>query len=256
MGKLLRPQDRILLGLSILGDIFEEIRDPLRIVSASYKNLYGFVPKGYRRSSFEARLRRGFKTGLIEKIIKNEKPYFRLTNQGCKRLIRDFPLLALRKKKWDGKWRVVVFDIPEKERRLRAYLRQKLLELGFGMMQESVWISPLDVAEDLKEYLESRNLGDFVFILVARRLFAGNETKLAEKIWKLREINEEYGKILQEGERIRIVKGKEKESLIKQLKTHYSEILISDPCLPKELLPEDWQGEKARKVIKSLINLA
>jgi len=43
---------------------------------------------------------------------------------------------------WDGKWRVVLFDLPEKERETRRKLRKKLLASGFGCMQRSAWISP------------------------------------------------------------------------------------------------------------------
>lgn len=237
-----------------MGDVLEEIRDPFGMVSVSYKTVYGFVPKGYKRGNYNARLRRALKTGFIEKIIKNGEPYLRLTSQGIERVKRDFPLLALRKRRWDGKWRVVVFDIAESERRVRTSLRRKLLELGFGMMQKSVWISPQDVAEDLREYLETHGLGDFVFVLVAHRLFAGDEKKLAAKVWRLDKINEEYQKILEKGIEVVKLKGKERDSALKQLRTFYFETVIIDPCLPKELLPEDWQGDKVQKLFKSHSN--
>lgn len=253
MAKLLRPQDKILLGLAVMGDIFEEMRDPLGIMATSYKTLYGFVPRRYRRSNYSTRLSKALKTGYIEKIIKDGDPYFRLTSQGVKKLTRDFPLLFFQKKRWDGKWRVVVFDIPEKERRLRSYLRQKLIELGFGMMQESVWISPLGVTEDLREYLENHNLADFVFVLVAQRLFVGDEKKLAAKVWPLKKINQEYEKILEKWEKEKEAKREKRADFIKELKNLYLEVLAIDPCLPRELLPNDWQGEKVRSLIKHLI---
>ncbi|NTW46367.1 MAG: hypothetical protein HGB18_04985 [Candidatus Moranbacteria bacterium] len=45
-------------------------------------------------------------------------------------------------KKWDGNWRVVVFDIPEESRIFRNILRQHLHELEFHQLQKSVFVSP------------------------------------------------------------------------------------------------------------------
>lgn len=249
MGKILRPQDKILLGIAILGDIFEEVKDPLGMMSFAYKSVYGFVPKAYRKSNFEKTVRRGLKTGYLEKVVKNGEPYLRLTSQGKKKLVRDFPLLSLREKRWDGKWRVVVFDIEERERKTREYLRNKLRELGFGMLQESVWVNPFDVTQDLREYLEFHRLEEDVLVLEARRLFAGDEKVLAAKIWNLERINARYGELI---ERYYREKNKNRETLCKELLGKYTEILICDPCLPKELLPIDWLGEKAKRLIKSL----
>ena len=43
---------------------------------------------------------------------------------------------------WDGKWRVIIFDIREKRRKVRAQLRLLLSGAGFLRLQDSVWIYP------------------------------------------------------------------------------------------------------------------
>lgn len=43
---------------------------------------------------------------------------------------------------WDGKWRVVMFDIREKRRRARSQLRSLLMSAGFLRLQDSVWVHP------------------------------------------------------------------------------------------------------------------
>lgn len=45
-------------------------------------------------------------------------------------------------KRWDKKWRVVIFDIPEKHRRVRDVFRMRLTQLGLYQLQESVYVSP------------------------------------------------------------------------------------------------------------------
>jgi len=52
------------------------------------------------------------KIGDIEKIIgKDGNVYFRFTDKGRARLIKEVPLLRFRKSRWDGKWRQIVFKI-------------------------------------------------------------------------------------------------------------------------------------------------
>jgi predicted transcriptional regulator/CRISPR/Cas system-associated endoribonuclease Cas2 len=43
---------------------------------------------------------------------------------------------------WDGKWRVLVFDMSEKRRRTRDQLRRLLQGQRFVRMQDSVWVYP------------------------------------------------------------------------------------------------------------------
>lgn len=51
-------------------------------------------------------------------------------------------------KKWDGKWRVVIFDIPENKRGARRQIASILKETGFERLQDSVWVYPYD-CEDI-----------------------------------------------------------------------------------------------------------
>ena len=97
MKKLLRTRDVLLLGLSGALDLFEEIREPLQLVSKSYESMYGFVPSKYKRSNFNHLVWRNIKTGYIEKIEKQGEIYIRLTSQGNKKIVRDFPFLSFSK---------------------------------------------------------------------------------------------------------------------------------------------------------------
>jgi|TARA_Y100000310_G_scaffold13801_1_gene14027 hypothetical protein len=57
-------------------------------------------------------------------------------------------------KRWDGRWRVLMFDIPEKKKNIRERVRQKLRSVGFVYLQDSVWLYPYD-CEDLITLLKS-----------------------------------------------------------------------------------------------------
>lgn len=246
--KMLRTQDRIFLLLGGIVDLFEEIRDPLGIFAYSYENLYGWVPSRFKKHNVHMSIKRALKTGYIEKVFKDGQPYLRLTGRGKKKLVRDFPLLALQKRKWDGRWRMVFFDIKETSRKIRDQLRRKLKELGLAKFQQSVYITPHNFAEDIREFLESRGLAESVYVVITKELLTGDEKALAQKLWNLKKINEEYRKILEFWEEEKI--SSQKEKIIREIKSRYLEILAVDPFLPKELLPSDWCRQEVESLLR------
>lgn len=74
---------------------------------------------------------------------------------------------VLRQKKWDGKWRLVIFDIPEKKKSLRNKVREIVEGLGFKKLQNSVWVFPYPT-EELVVLLKSElKIGKDVLYIVA-----------------------------------------------------------------------------------------
>lgn len=72
-------------------------------------------------------------------------------------------LEIVRPKHWDGKWRIIIFDIPHELRMLRNAFRNKLRELGFYGLQKSVWVCPFECRKEvqlLREFLglDSRHI--------------------------------------------------------------------------------------------------
>jgi DNA-binding transcriptional regulator PaaX len=65
-------------------------------------------------------------------------------------------------KERDGVWKMVIFDIPEKQRQVRNILRAKLVSLGFKKWQNSIWISPYTMAKEIED--ELNNLATQYFI--------------------------------------------------------------------------------------------
>ena len=73
-------------------------------------------------------------------------------------------------KKWDGKWRVVIFDIREKRRGVRDKFRNLLVEIGFYRLQNSVWVYPYDF-EDLLILLKADfKIGKDILYIIAERI--------------------------------------------------------------------------------------
>lgn len=267
MKKLLKTQDILLLGLSGALDLFEEIKDPLSIFSKSYDAMYGWVPKKYKRHNFMHLVWRSIKTGYIEKIEKRGEIYLRLTSQGNKKIVRDFPFLAFQNKRWDKKWRAVIFDIAEASKQTRERFRSKLKELGFGMLQESVFISPYDISKDFTEFIDAQDLNESAYLLEVSSIAVGDVKALVNRVWHLDKINNFYRGIIEKMQDNDLIsnsdrlyklndrkESKEDQDLISQIKKAYLEVILKDPFLPKELLPLDWKGEKARDLVKKLFN--
>jgi DNA-binding transcriptional regulator PaaX len=83
---------------------------------------------------------------------------------------------------WDGYWRIIVFDIPEKLKKVRDLLRKELAEVGFKKLQASVWVSPDECEEYIKLLKADRRIGKFLIYLKTKDIEYG--TALA-KLFKI-----------------------------------------------------------------------
>ncbi len=83
-------------------------------------------------------------------IARTRNGRYALTDTGQVRLVRTMSYHAsvvrgdrdVERRRWDGKWRVVVFDIQERQRHKRDELREMLGRTGFTRLQDSVWVYP------------------------------------------------------------------------------------------------------------------
>lgn len=244
MAKLLRLRDYILVGAGFAGEAFEEVRLVGGLWPWALQGRYGYVPSKYKRNSYLTTVSNLLTTGEITKTTNNKGEVFlELTSLGTKNFVRRFSLFSLEKKTWDKRYMIVIFDIPEKQKKTRDRLRGKLGELGFGMLQESVWISPYHFEEDMQEFVTNSGLGSFVMVLTARDLLSKDPKSLAERVWSLEKINKEYKRVLK-----MLAKRKNEKPakrFVNRACTVYLNTLSADPLLPKELLPADWSRDQA-----------
>lgn len=169
------------------------------------------------------------------------KQDFTLTKEGRKRLESLFPQ-HYGFRKWNGKWYLVIYDIPEEKKRERRILRDLLNKLGFGQLQKSVYVSPFNFLGEVKKIIRDYHLSDYVVLAITDKLGTKEARVLANRVWKLNKINQEYRDLLEAL----------KKSNKKDLYFRYLDILGRDPQLPKELLPEDWNGVEAHRLFEKL----
>ncbi len=104
-------------------------------------------------------------------LVKQEGKKYFLTEAGKK--LADYILKRKKaiNKKWDGKYRVVIFDIPEKQSDARDWLRSELYLLNYKKLQKSVFIGKNPLPGDLIEDIKNRKIGNFVNYILADRVY-------------------------------------------------------------------------------------
>ena len=92
------------------------------------------------------------KQNYIRVYKKDGKEVVEITKKGKRKILQyDYENLKLKKqKKWDGLWRVVIFDIPEKNKLARRALSNKLNSIGFYKFQKSVFITPHKCGDEIE----------------------------------------------------------------------------------------------------------
>lgn len=94
-------------------------------------------------------------------LIRKRGRWYELTARGhtyIDFLKRGFKKKADQMARWDGKFRLVTFDIPESQRRDRTWLTAELLALDFIRLQKSVFVGKYPIAEDVFQEMKRRDL--------------------------------------------------------------------------------------------------
>jgi len=137
-----------------------------------------------RKNCYDA-VRRLEQRGLVKMISKSGKKFLALTNKG------ELKKLFIKAKiskfvEWDGKWRMIIFDIPEGTNKKRDQLRWLLKQNGYIKLQASVYINPYPINRDAIDYLQQTGLMAYVRIVRADEV--DNDTDLRKK-FNLSKIN-------------------------------------------------------------------
>ena len=114
-------------------------------------------------------------------ISERESPSsFILNKSGQQETLRfDLDKMRIEKKHWDGKWRIVIFDIPEKIKTVRDAIRYHLKRLGFVELQKSIFTIPFECEKEIEFIVEFYKVRKHVRFIVAESI--DNELDLKNK---------------------------------------------------------------------------
>lgn len=157
----------------IILDILEKSVDGyIRLEDFTYKShLYAYGGRWSQalpKSELSRAINRLKLAGLVEKSDINGELIVKLTQLGGE-LTSGFEA-----KNWDGKWRIVIFDIPESKRLVRDLFRRNLKKWGFRHLQKSVWVSKRDVYDKLVSYIKDLKIDSWVIVIESDRLSSTN----------------------------------------------------------------------------------
>lgn len=86
-----------------------------------------------------------------------------------KNIVEKYDIDSLKVKKpdeWDGGWRVISFDIPKEKQAARQALLAKLKELGFIMLQKSIWVHPFECRKELAVIAKAFEVEPYVYCFI------------------------------------------------------------------------------------------
>ncbi len=138
---------------------------------------------------------------------------------------------SLINKPWDEKWRMVNFDIPEKNRNLRDKIRYSLEQLGFKNLQRSLWVSPLPV-DDFVEKIRKKVDDPGHMVIIVGHLKGQSSKKIVQRLWDLTRWEKQAVGL--------IGKIEESEEVSTELEKKFWDQISDHPKVPFSLLPSNW----------------
>lgn len=181
------------------------------------------------------------------------------------------------------RWLLIVFSIPEAERRKRHTLRTQLTRMGFGQVAPGVWIAPSSLHTETVTRLRRLGLAPYVELFVVddpaqEQLTDREMTEKISQWWDLPGLDALYGQFIERYEPMRrawmdrvvsdgaeadvhttgpAASGDDEE--LRQafvdyiyMLTHWRRLPFMDPGLPLEYLPESWSGVVAERIFSEI----
>jgi phenylacetic acid degradation operon negative regulatory protein len=152
---------------------------------------------------------------------------------------------------WSGRWTCVTYTVPEDERDRRRAVRARLRALGFGPLQDGVWVSPRP-GDGAAAALTELGVDRFTVLTDARAVGSGVDPTAA---WDLEGLAHTYaelvGQLTVEASRLRRRRVRSDTALVTrtELMAAWRGLARVDPGLPAELLPDQWPGDEARRLV-------
>ncbi|WP_054948847.1 phenylacetic acid degradation operon negative regulatory protein PaaX [Numidum massiliense] len=213
-------------------------------------------PFGHNEQSVRAAVSRMSKQGWIAARREGNKSYYYLTDIGVKRIDEAGKrIFKLRPTHWDGKWRMLIYTIPEEKRHIRDELRQELVWSGFGMLESSIWITPNALEKETQAIIDRYEIEPYVHFFQAAYNGPLSNEQLVQSCWNIDDISARYNAFIQayskkyvvDKEKLKNHVMSDEDCFVERTKLvhEYRKFLFVDPGLPEELLPEEWMGKHA-----------
>lgn len=205
--------------------------------------------------------------GLFVQHGRGQRARFKATAAGQAQLEPDHAWLhfAYRQdaglERWDGRWHLVGFAVPEARRAARDEMRRALLRLGGAPLEGGWYLSPHPWEAEVRSVGARLGLAASLTLAEATRLQLGEHdapAALAGRLWPLDAIGARYREFLAAFVPLaaQLERGELAESRLVSaalaMAASFEACIRHDPLLPPELLPADWPGKPARVLLATL----
>ena len=222
------------------------------LTRSTFRNLTDSYEGWAYRNGFHRQLRRLEQQQMIERRSgKSGDRFYRLTEPGHLNALGGRNPEACWNRSWDGRWRLVLFDLPESHRRQRDRLRHYLRHRGFGYLQNSAWITP-DHVNEHRAFLTDGivNVESLIF-LEARPSTGETDAEIVAGAWDFPELYRRYAQylnVLHHHPRRSLHTLADANNLQRWLRAEresWINVMEADPLLPRILLPPNYPGQTA-----------
>ena len=201
---------------------------------------------GFSEPAVRAAVSRSAARGWIVPERRGRRAYYRLSPRVSwqVRQVRR-RLCDAKGDSWDGRWRTLVYAVPEGLRSQRDKFRNELVLLGYGTPAPGVWISPSADLEATAELISYYELGPYVEVFLAERLGSEPVERLVERTFHLEEAEERYAALAQRLSAIPADPEPE-EAFVELVRLVHEarKVLFYDPGLPPQLAPAGFGGAR------------
>ena len=150
---------------------------------------------------------------------------------------------------WQGRWTMVIYQVPESERAVREQLRKQLVWHGFGQLSPSTWLAPHDLFAEAGE-LAAEHLSAKVDVLWCGTGDIEQDRNLAARCWDVEQLADGYRKFTSTYTHLdhpanAVRDGR--QALVERMHVigDFRRLLFRDPQLPQELQSSNWPGDAA-----------
>jgi phenylacetic acid degradation operon negative regulatory protein len=192
---------------------------------------------------------------LSDAIIEKEATgVYHITEAGVAELALSFPFVRFLVFPWDGKFRILSYEIPEKQRKYRDSLRREVSGWGLGPWHRSFWVTPHPIIGNLKKLTQGTSLELYVQAFEGAQV-VGEVKTLLEKVWNLPALEAQYRKAFKNWHEYLSNESFTKEQKMRSVVDSYLEVLKTDPGLPPELVGKTWIGAEAWDIFQEMRNI-
>ncbi|MEX0934134.1 MAG: hypothetical protein WD003_02695 [Candidatus Paceibacterota bacterium] len=116
------------------------------------------------------------KNNFVRRYNKNGQEFIELTSKGKQKVYKyQIDEISLKKKKkWDGEWVLIAFDIPENKKGARNALSRKLKEIGCYPLQKSLFAYPYECKEEIDFVTNYFKVSKYVYYMKVRDIEGGD----------------------------------------------------------------------------------